>query len=136
MDLDILLSLLPRAVSVYDLSARFPISDITRLQRLGFICRVGDDYCITASGKLRIIALSDLADDIRRSVQQFSQQDAKQREQHIADSAQAAADKQQERRDLYISTVLGAALALLLEHLPDLVNLVQLAVEKALSFLH
>ena len=83
MDLDILLALLPRPVSIYDLSARFPIGDIRRLEHLGFICRFGDDYRITASGKQRVVTLSDQAKRLKDESECYSRQESNKKQRNV-----------------------------------------------------
>lgn len=78
MELDVLSALLARPVSVYDLSARFPIGDVRRLEQFGFLCRVGDEYRITDAGRQRVVALTDQAQRLKDEAKRQSRQEANQ----------------------------------------------------------
>lgn len=74
--------------------------------------------------------------ELEQSRQDFASYKAEQDKQREADAAQGRLDKKQNRRDIYISAAFSVCFTLFLEHLFDIVRFIQLAVEKALSFLH
>ena len=74
--------------------------------------------------------------ELEQSRQDFANYKAEQAEQRKADAAQGRLDKEQNRRDVYISTAFSVCFTLFLEHLPDVIRFVQLAVEKAAALLH
>jgi len=72
--------------------------------------------------------------ELKQTRNELADYKAQQNEYHRAEAAKAEVDKKQQRRHEFKLSAFTVCFTLFLEHIPDLVNLVKVAVESIVAF--